>query len=73
MAKPSISMPDVMLAEVDERVGPDRSGWVRGAIDMKIFVEDAEDDRDELPEDWWQDALEAYLDEYDRTPASIEA
>lgn len=69
MAKPSISMPDVMLETVDERVGPDRSEWIRGAILFRIFAEDA-DDRDELPEPW-QNAISEYLEVTD--PASIEA
>lgn len=72
MAKPSISMPDVMLEEVDRRVGPSRSDWVKDAMRRKMYAEDAADGIDELPEDWWQDAIDQYLEAFEN-PASIEA
>lgn len=72
MAKPSISMPDVMLEEVDRRVGLDRSGYVRSAIDKQIYIEDAASGHEELPDDWWQDALDDYLERFENSAESIE-
>lgn len=72
MAKPTISMPDAMLDAIDRQPGINRSGWIRDAIDMRFFVEASSEDHEELPEDWWQDAVEMYLSEHD-SAASIEA
>lgn len=74
MAHPSISMSDAMLEMIDERVGVDRSGWIREAIELRIILDEYADAHpSELPDDWWQDAVEAYLDEREQQPASIEA
>lgn len=64
-----------MLDAVDRRPGNNRSGWVRGALEMRLFVEDLEENADtpELPDDWWQEALEEYLSDREQQPASIEA
>jgi hypothetical protein len=73
MEQPSIVMPDAMLETIDTQPGNSRSEWVRGAVDRRFFIEELEADADdELPADWWQDALEEYLSDREQ-PASIEA
>lgn len=52
MAKPSVSIPDDLLGEVDDRrhSTTDRSEWIRQAIIARL---DAEDSGEwETPEDW---------------------
>lgn len=74
MAKPSISMTDAMLDDIDTQPGNNRSEWVCEAVEMRLFIEDTEDHRMNLPDDWWKDAIKAYFErEQDREPASIEA
>ena len=52
MANPSISIPNDLLAEVDDRrhSTTDRSEWIRQAIIARIRDEDA--DEWEIPEEW---------------------
>lgn len=77
MAKPSISMTDAMLDDIDTQPGNNRSEWVCEAVAMRLFIEATEDKRLNLPDEWWKDAVEAYFDnserDSDREPASIEA
>lgn len=73
MEQPSIVMPDAMLVAIDTQPGNSRSEWVRDAVAMRLFVEELEEDADnDLPAEWWQDAVENYLDDREQ-PASIEA
>lgn len=72
MAQPTISMPDALLETVDTQPGNNRSKWVCNAMRMRLSIETAAEDDDQLPEDWWQDAVEMYLNEHD-SAASIEA
>lgn len=76
MAHPSISMPDSMLEEIDNQAGrQNRSGWFREAAQFRLvagYVSAAYDD--ELPDEWWLDALGDYIESQNRdTPARIEA
>lgn len=76
MAKPSISMPDQLLDSIDERVGVGRSGWIRDAISLKLKIEDEADAYGDLPEQWWMDAINEYLDDRtftEQTAADAEA
>lgn len=74
MEQPSIVMPDAMLDAIDRQPGNSRSEWVRDAVEMRLFIEETEDKRMNLPDNWWKDAVEAYFDESEREqPASIEA
>ncbi len=43
MAKPSVSMPDELVAEVDDRrhSTTDRSEWIRDAVIARLNAEDA--------------------------------
>ncbi len=74
MAHPSVSMPDSMLEEIDNQAGRyDRSGWFREAAEFRLvvgYIDDAH--ANELPDEWWLDALGDYIDERD-APARIEA
>lgn len=73
MEQPSIVMPETMLETIDTQPGNSRSEWVRDAITVRLFIETLEEDVDnDLPENWWQDAVENYLDDREQ-PASIEA
>jgi hypothetical protein len=75
MGQPTISMSDAMLEAVDTQPGNNRSKWICEAVEMRLFIEGLEEDADtpdELPNDWWQNALEEHLNEREQ-PASIEA
>ena len=52
MANPSISLPDDMLEEIDDRrhSTTDRSEWIRQAIIARMNAEDS--GKWETPEDW---------------------
>jgi len=52
MANPSISLPDNLLKEIDDRrhSTTDRSEWIRQSIIARIEAED--DGTWETPEDW---------------------
>lgn len=76
MAHPSISMSDTMLEEIDNQAGrQNRSGWFREAAQFRLvagYISAAYDD--ELPEEWWLDALEAYIQSQKRDPpVAVEA
>lgn len=70
MAHPSVSMPDSMLEEIDNQAGrQNRSGWFREAAQFRLvagYIADAYGD--ELPDEWWLDALEAYIQAQKRDP-----
>lgn len=71
MANPAISMPDTMLDTIDRQPGINRSGWVREAIDRRLYADTAVAEFDgELPDDWWEDAVDQYLNSID--PERIE-
>lgn len=75
MGQPSIVMPDAMLDEIDRQPGNSRSGWVRDAVAMRFLIEGYAEQAelsDELPADWWLDAVEEYLNNREQ-PARIEA
>lgn len=72
MGNPTINMPDAMLDAVDRQPGINRSGWVRGAIDRRLYADQAAADvAEELPDDWWKEAVDEYLSSFES--ASIEA
>lgn len=73
MGQPTISMPDAMLEAVDTQPGNNRSKWVCDAVRMRLAIESTADTHEQLPEDWWLDAVEQYLDERELPAASIEA
>lgn len=72
MGNPTINMPDAMLNAVDRQPGINRSGWVRGAVERRLYADKAADEvAEELPEDWWREAVDEYLNSLES--ASIEA
>ena len=64
MAKPSISMPDDLYSRIEERLGPTMSGWMQQAARRSIYIEERADEfGGKLPDGWWRDALDEYLEE----------
>lgn len=61
--KPSISMSDDLYAEIRERLGPGLSQFMRRAARRSMYIEDRSAEfGGKLPEDWWKDAIDEYIE-----------
>lgn len=61
--KPSISLPDDLYNRAESRTGPSFSSVVQDALRRYLVIEEvAEQYGGNLPDDWWHEALEEYVE-----------
>lgn len=61
--KPSVSMSDDLFDEINDRLGPGFSQFMREAARRSMYIEDRDAEfGGKLPDDWWQDAIDEYIE-----------